>query len=291
MRFSGCCVFAFGGAVWLAIFLCTVAALVSTTYSVSSCRLFVVDFVSDSGNFEETFNKVTTIENINVNYKVSVGLFQWLQPLDGGGGWNEGNCVGYQETMRSVLSDTYFDVGRICGVLSTLLGCLQVLWVLVLSCLEMNPIQAWIFCGLSLMTSAFSSLTFLFYKSSLCQSLFVEQTCTLDEGGLVLIAGAILWLVSFCLVYWFVLPEILHSSPQQQSTKSSTRSQRQVDWRHQRTLPRNYSFDSSRSWTTPRPKQPSKQKVRPVVMDSTDPNAMEVYVKRRLDRIDRLADV
>jgi hypothetical protein len=170
-------------------------------YGMASCRFLFVDFQSDRGDFGEFYLDPTSDGEV-VTYRAAVGLFSWLDPFDETD-WSLGRCAGYTESQQETFGDDTFEVARIFGVLSVLCGIGMTVWTFFLSCLSLGKYQIWAMSvGLFLLT-CFVGLTFLLFQSQLCKDLVSYQDesytteCTLDQGGLVAIAGSILWCVAF----------------------------------------------------------------------------------------------
>jgi hypothetical protein len=195
-----------GGSVTAALILSTSAALAATMYATASCRFVVIRFSSNTGGFEEHFgtNRGGT-DNGSVQYKAAVGLYQWLRPYDPAL-WSTGACAGYQQTMLASISDTYFEAARTFGVFAVLMAVVKVCWIFLSACLDMNRFQAILFCVLSFVGTVSTGMTFMFHKSSLCTTQFLTRECEVDEGGLVMIAATVLWLITFMVSVYFVLP-------------------------------------------------------------------------------------
>ena len=196
--------FPHGGFISAGLLLASCAALVATTYSVASCRMVVLTFRSDSGNFEQTFSRFNSVQTDSLReFKTALGLFQWLRPNDDRD-WDEGTCVGYQQSMKEEFSEKYFEMARIAGSMSVLLGIVVVLWAVVNSCIAWNTWQIIILSTVLLSGTVAASLSFIFLRSDLCNNIFPDSSCSIDEGGLVLIAGTILWLSGFLITVIFM---------------------------------------------------------------------------------------
>jgi len=188
------------------LLLAACATLAATTYSVSSCRLVVLSFISDTGNFEQSFSRNPTFFENFSEHKVSLGLFQWLRPNGSDAEWDDGACIGYQESMLDAFSELNFEIARGFGSLAVLLSVLTVLWAAVNSCIAWNLWQIIILSALLLSGTVAACMTFIFLQSDICNSTFPESSCRLDEGGLILVAGAILWCAGFLITVLFIRP-------------------------------------------------------------------------------------
>ena len=166
--------------------------------------MVVLTFVSDTGTFEESFSRFNSVRtDAFVEYKVGLGLFQWLRPnVDTD--WDDGTCVGYVQSMKEEFSEKYFEIARISGSMAVMLSVLVVLAAIMNACMAWNMWQIIILSLLLLAGSVASSLAFIFFKSDLCNSTFDQSSCSMDEGGLVLVAGAILWLSAFVITVVFM---------------------------------------------------------------------------------------
>jgi hypothetical protein len=212
-----------GGYVTAGLILSTSAALATTVYATVSCRFVVLTFTSNIGNFEEYFNSnvltTTTMftdndssntgsSNLNT-YRAAVGLYQWLRPFDTND-WTVGTCVGYQQTMIDAITDTMFDVSRTMSIFAILIAIFQFCWMFLSSCLDMNRIQCYLFVLLSLVGVLCTGFTFLFHRSMLCTSEFdATATCHIDQGGLVMIAAALLWMITLGISVYYVVPTVM----------------------------------------------------------------------------------
>jgi hypothetical protein len=216
-----------GGTSSAAIFFTSVAAMLATGFGLASCRMFVLTFVSDQGNFEEYFDIYgrSNTSNVRTQYKSGIGLFQWLSPTSsvifyGGNatksslfdeivyGQPGGICVGYQQSMLKYFSDeTYFNVSRSFAAFAVILGIVSCLTCIMSACIQWNQLQLTLFRLCLLLSSICTGMTLFFKQSSLCQSMFLERQCDLDEGGFLLIGGVILWLSAFLIATLFFRKE------------------------------------------------------------------------------------
>lgn len=199
-----------GGWVVSGMILSCIIALSSTLWGVASCRFAYVDFISDRGDFG-VFYLDPTPDGGPVLYRAGVGLFTWLQPLTTDD-WSKGQCTGYTVLQTDQFSDDIFEVARIFGVLSVLGGVGVTCWTLFLGCISLGRFQIWMLSGVLFFITAFVGLTFLIFQSALCQDLVSYQDesyttqCTLDQGGLVIIASCILWCVAFLMSVIYIKP-------------------------------------------------------------------------------------
>ena len=209
-----------GGYTSLGLFLTCALALSTTTYAVASCRMMVVTFTSTQGGFEETFSDRNDRQGETAaRYKVGAGLFQWLRPFDasdangdGNGDWSDGYCVGYQSTMLTALSDTPFETARGFAVFAVLLSVIVTLWSLLSACIMWNRIQIRLLNACLLAGAVCTGLTFLLKKAAICQTAFQDRECSIDQGGLMLVAAVILWLAAFVISVIFVKPDEVESN-------------------------------------------------------------------------------
>jgi len=146
-----------------------------------------------------------------------VGLYQWQQPFvddeaTSAENWDNGYCVGYQESMLSVFSDTVFEAARGFGVFAVLLSFVMFIWTLMLSCVQMNRCQVWLYRISAFFGFIATCLTFLMNMSGICtdESIFdgggARQSCEIYSGGYAMIAGAIMWFVTFVLSLCWIRP-------------------------------------------------------------------------------------
>ncbi|KAL7580148.1 hypothetical protein ACA910_012904 [Epithemia clementina (nom. ined.)] len=202
-HFTGICTFPHGPFISAGLLLATCCAFVATAYAVASCRLVVLSFVSDTGNFEQSFSRFNTVQTEAFQeYKVALGLFQWLRPDEDT--WDDGTCVGYQQSMLEAFADNYFDMARVAGSMSVLVGVMVVLWAVVNACIAWNIWQIIILAFLLLSGTVAAALSFIFLKSEICNDKFSDSSCSIDESGLVLVAGSILWLSGFLITVIFM---------------------------------------------------------------------------------------
>ena len=201
--------FPHGGWSSAGLLLAACGAFATTTYAVVSCRFLEITFETDRGGLEGHFSPTATPEVALQRYKAVVGLYQWLRPIDSVLEWNEGSCVGYQETMLREIQDNYFDMARVFGVIGVLMGFFVLLWSLLTACIVWNWMQLFILRALLLVGVLASGLAFLIVKSSLCDGQdgpLPEASCALDNGALVLIAAMILWMAAFIVAVVFISP-------------------------------------------------------------------------------------
>jgi len=208
MHFHGFCSYPHGGWAITGLLIASVFALGATMWGMSSCRMFYIDYTTDRGDFSDFFRDPTA-DGDPVLQRVGAGLFSWLVPSsedrngDSKLDWTDGQCAGYSERQRQFFSDTIFEVSRIFAVLSVLGGMGVVLSILLLSCMAMKWFQIWVLTAVLGFITSFVSLTFLVFKSKLCNDLVSYQDesygteCTIDQGGLVAIGAIFFWGVAF----------------------------------------------------------------------------------------------
>lgn len=201
-----------GGWVTTALIVAIAAAFAATGYAAASCRFVVVTFTSDAGGLEEYYgtNRGGSA-GVYVPYKAAVGLYQWLRPVDAVD-WSQGSCTGYQQTMLARIDDSFFNASRTFAVFAVIVSLLQTCWILMTACLSLNRIQGYLFCALSFVGAFSTAMTFLFRRSALCTTEFHTTDCAIDQGGLVMIAAVIFWLIALCISVRFVLPTVKTAS-------------------------------------------------------------------------------
>jgi hypothetical protein len=171
-----------------------------------------VDFTTDRGDFSD-FHRDPTADGEAVTQRVGAGLFSWLVP-NSVDNWNDGQCAGYSELQREHFSDKVFEASRIFSVLAVLGGMGVTVWVLFLSCISLGRFQIWMMSTILGFLTIFTVLTFLIFLSTLCtdltsyQDASYETDCTIDQGGLVVIAATLFWAVAFLIsVVYIKTPE------------------------------------------------------------------------------------
>jgi hypothetical protein len=228
------------GITWSLLIL-TVAALAATSYGTASCRLVVVTFASvGKYSFEEHFAPDhTTVSDQVHELKNAIGLFHWLRPVmqmpssseqtDNSGttatsnyyyDWTKGACAGYQQSMLDVLladdnrDSLYFTIGRILAITALLLCCGLVLWVWSTACLALtNRFQGCLLLGLALVGAVCTAgAVGCALRSPMCAAdsdLFARPpSCSIDQGGLVLLGASLLWLSTAMIAACYILPAI-----------------------------------------------------------------------------------
>ncbi|KAL3914428.1 MAG: hypothetical protein SGILL_006105 [Bacillariaceae sp.] len=181
-------------------------------WGVASCRFMFIDFTTDRGDFSD-FYRDPTPDGEATSQRVGAGLFSWLVP-NTAEDWTDGQCAGYSELQRAHFSDTTFEVSRIFAVLAVLGGMGVALWVLFLSCISLGRFQIWMMSTVLGFITIFVALTNLIFLSTVCQDLTSYQNasygtkCTIDQGGLVVIAATLFWAVAFLIsVVYIKTPE------------------------------------------------------------------------------------
>jgi hypothetical protein len=195
----------------MGLLLSTFAALAANMWGVSSCRFLFLDFQSDRGDFADMFFDPTP-DGEPVLFRVGAGLFTWLAPsnkLD----WSTGTCSGYNVVQIDNISDQKFEIARALAVFSVIIGVGVSLWCLFLACLSLTRCQIILLASCFFMLVGMTIGTHVIFFSQLCtQALVAEQSddysvqCTLDQGGLVVIASSILWCVSFLITVIYIKP-------------------------------------------------------------------------------------
>eukprot|EP00538_Stauroneis_constricta_P013372 CAMPEP_0119557766 /NCGR_PEP_ID=MMETSP1352-20130426/9316_1 /TAXON_ID=265584 /ORGANISM="Stauroneis constricta, Strain CCMP1120" /LENGTH=332 /DNA_ID=CAMNT_0007604907 /DNA_START=146 /DNA_END=1144 /DNA_ORIENTATION=+ len=181
-------------------------------WGVSSCRFLYVDFISDRGNDFNAIFLDPTADTEPIEQRIGAGLFTWLDAFEEDD-WSRGSCTGYSEAVLSRVLDTTLDAARIFAVLSVLLGWGVIFWIIFLSCISLGRYQIWMLrciCGVEIF---FTGFTMLIFQSRLCKRLVEsrghESKCTIDQGGLVVIAACILWSVAFLITCLYIKPREL----------------------------------------------------------------------------------
>lgn len=173
-----------------------------------SCRFVYIDYISDRGDFS-AFYLDPTSDGEGIEFRSGAGMFHWLKPFEDSD-WSRGQCVGYTELQREQFSDLYFEVARIFAIISVVGGVGMVCWIFFLSCISMVKCQIVFMSLFFLVLMGCNGMTFLLHYSDLCLDLVSYQNeafttiCTVDQGGLVVIAAAILWLVAFLITVIYV---------------------------------------------------------------------------------------
>jgi len=179
-------------------------------YGVASCRFAFVDFTSDRGGFED-FYFDPTADGSPIQYRAGIGLFQRLVPFDPED-WSDGSCAGYTTLQREAFSDQLFEISRIFAVLTVLGGISVTIWSLFLACLSLGKWQIRVMTFILILLSLLCGMTFILFQAQLCQDLVSDQDesyttkCTVDQGGLVVIAATILWAVAALICYVYIKP-------------------------------------------------------------------------------------
>lgn len=199
-----------GGWVVTGLILSSCAAMAATIWGVSSCSFVYVDYTTNRGDFSDFFTDPTA-DGEPVQQRVSAGLFSWLAPYDDGGSdWTDGQCVGYTESQRDHFGDTIFEVARIFAVLATLSGICTTMSLLFLACMSLGRFQILMMSAVLGFVTVFVALTFIVFQSTLCTDLASYQdqsfatNCTIDQGGLVVIAAIVFWTVAFLIFVIYV---------------------------------------------------------------------------------------
>jgi len=215
--YYGFCSFPHGGWAVTGLIATSLLAFAATLGGLASCRFMYIDYTTDRGDFSDFFRDPTA-DGEPILQRVGAGLFTWLEPFtitaekiddSGGGGdvayWTEGQCSGYSEGQRTFFSDTLFEVSRIFAILSVLGGITIVLAIFFLSCLSLRRFQIWMLSTILGLISIFVGLTFIVFFSKLCNDLVSYQNesyttqCTIDQGGLLVIAASIFWIIA-CII-------------------------------------------------------------------------------------------
>mmetsp|Transcript_13918 Transcript_13918/g.28714 ORF Transcript_13918/g.28714 Transcript_13918/m.28714 type:complete len:277 (-) Transcript_13918:125-955(-) len=208
MRYYGILSYPHGGWAITGLTVSSICALGATMYGMASCRMFYIDYMTDRGDFGD-FYRDPTADGDPVLQRVGAGLFSWLVPSneDRNGDerldWTDGQCAGFSQSQREFFSDIIFEVSRIFAIIAVLGGMFVVLSIFLLSCMAMRRFQIWMLSLVLFGITALTGSTFLVLMSQLCNDLVSYQDenytteCTIDQGGLVIIAAAIFWAVAF----------------------------------------------------------------------------------------------
>lgn len=208
MQYHGFCSYPHGGWAITGLVVVSLCALAATMYGMASCRMFYIDYTTDRGDFSDFFRDPTA-DGDPVMQRVGAGLFSWLVPSDQDRNgdsnldWTDGQCAGFSESQLNFFTDTIFEVARIFAILSVMGGLGVVVSIFLLSCMSMKRFQIWMMSTVLGFISIFVGLTFLVLRSKLCNDLVSGQNesygteCTVDQGGLVIIAALIFWTVAF----------------------------------------------------------------------------------------------
>lgn len=190
------------------LMIASLMAMAASMWGISSCRMAFVEYTNDRGNFAEFYLDPTS-NGDGVDMRTGIGLFQWLDPFDEGD-WSEGQCRGYTELQLEFFGDSALEIARACGVLAVIGSVAMSFWVLFLNCISMGKMQIRVLqlCLFALMVNIGG--TFAIFFSPLCTDLVsyqnesYETKCTLDQGGLVVIAAALLWAVALVISFIYI---------------------------------------------------------------------------------------
>lgn len=214
--FYGFCSAPHGGWAILGLIVASGCALSATMWGVASCRYMFIDYETDrgvgTGNDFNFFLDPTADLTEPVQQRVGAGLFSWLVPNEDAIAWSDGRCAGYNQLQLEHFSDTIFEVSRIFAVFTVLGGVGMTVWIWFLLCISLGRIQIWLMRAVLGFLPVFTGLTFIIFYSTLCQDLVsyqdesFETNCTIDQGGLVVIAGAIFWTIAFLISLIYIKP-------------------------------------------------------------------------------------
>ena len=197
------------------------AALATTLWGVSSCRIAYIDFYSDRGDFGSWYLDPTPNGN-TMHYRVGIGLFTWLVPYDvttttattnnsTSSSWSHGSCAGYTQMQLQHFDDKFFEAGRLFSVLAVLGGAGCMIWSWFLCCISLGRYQIYMMSMILGLVVLFVAMTFLLMASALCTGLRVDggphTHCTIDQDGLVLIASCLLWCVALIVSMMYIKPQ------------------------------------------------------------------------------------
>jgi hypothetical protein len=167
-----------------------IAALGATGYAFLSCRFVVVSYVSPQSDYPSSILGDRNKGDVDQSFKIPSGLFSWSQ---------YGQCIGYQQRMLSALSEPIWDGSRIVAIFSVLFSLMMILWIIFMTTLSMRSREVWCQTFFFAIQVCLVGMSFGIFSSSLCTNKIGDRynvDCTLDEGGLVAIAAAILWFAS-----------------------------------------------------------------------------------------------
>lgn len=189
------------------LLVATMSAMAATFYSFISCRYVLVDFSSHLGSFSEMFLNQGA-GNVNVEYRMSAGLFTWLKPYNELE-YSEGECTGYTGVQSDGFGDKAFNYVQYMAVTSVLLSIALLLWMFFMMCFSVGKCQLNTMSLLLFIQTLLVGLSFVILQSGLCKDVGDDTSCKLDEGGLVCVAAVILWFIAF-LVSWMFVDEVDH---------------------------------------------------------------------------------
>lgn len=200
--FPYCSSFPHGTIISAGLLIATLSAISATFYSFLSCRYVLIDFRSKLGDFAELFAN-RGAGNVYINYRVSAGLFSWLQPTDSFN-YKHGECAGYTGAQTNGFGDTTFNTVQYFAVTSVLLSIALVVWMLLMSCFALGKCQMNTMSIILFVQTILVGLSFMTLQSGLCTKVATETSCKMDQGGLVAVAAVILWFAAF-LISWFLI--------------------------------------------------------------------------------------
>lgn len=188
-----------GGCNTFGLIAATLAALGLSIYSIGSCNFVAITFDS-KWSFDQMFNVHQDQDDFPdifiQKFTVAAGLFGWLEPIDTDY-YTRGHCTGYSETMRENIADGLFEASRVIAVLVVIHGLALFIWTLLMSCIPLNMFQLWMQRIMFLVLTILMSSLYLIKKSELCHGVGMHSECKLGEGGIIGIAGSIMWFVAF----------------------------------------------------------------------------------------------
>ena len=304
-----------GGYVTLGLWFAVLGGIAASWYSFASCRFVVLTFGSDAGGFGDMFD-ARVGGTVLTQYQIGAGLFSWLQPYNRRGeiSWTEGRCTGYTRTQRDEgFGDATFEAVRVLAVVSVLLSILLLLWLILVMCVSMGKCYIRLLSTTLFLVMTTTCLTFLILQSGLCTNVGIDTECSVDEGGLVAVAGVILWFVALVISVLFVVPvgedlilvegELRSDFLERQAARKRWNDERQQKQRERR-MAREEEAVLRREERLRRQREAKRTPTKSGISDNhhqaNTPDTIatveghngetEVYIRRRLDNIEHMVD-
>lgn len=188
-------IYAHGGWLVAGLLASSVAGVVCTVLSATSCQFVLVTYLSERGNFDSLFTSQGAGDSFEP-FQTGAGLFSWLDPGDSND-WAEGTCKGYTQSIFDVIADPIFEAARVMSILSILIGLGVSAWILTLACISLGPKQVDLLAACQLLLTVMVSLTFLLMQSDLCSQVGQATSCQIQGGAMLAICAAISWFIGF----------------------------------------------------------------------------------------------
>ena len=201
--------------------------------------------------------------------------------------------------MLEAISEPYFDAARGAAVVAFLLNALAFLWVWTTTSIQYKSFPALILFAVCISGSVANGLTFLLpFRAELCYGgILPSSVCHVDQAGLVMAAASLFGMVSAVTVFTYLVdldiflptpppPPLPHKGRRHRRIPVDFDDEQEIDMEVS-SIPRRILFPTMASLSASERARRKRDEML-FTIDHSEPTETEVYIRSRLDRIEKV---